>query len=117
MFVCIINIVTDFFFAGCQVETPLFRDSSSRPLTPKVNCGGSRVAPYTETVEMDHVSQQSTRFMSISAMPVFRDKCHEELRWEDKQLGDNGMPVFYMSSSFLFLLTRSVSKKTCKHFR
>ncbi|KAL1809510.1 hypothetical protein ACET3Z_026500 [Daucus carota] len=87
-------------YPGCQVETPLFRDSSSRPLTPKVNCGGSRVAPYTETVELDHVSQQSTRFMSISAMPVFRDKCHEELRWEDKQLGDNGdIPLFHSARS------------------
>lgn len=56
-----------------------------------MNRGGTRVTPYTETVELEGKSQLSTRIMSISAMPFFRDRCHEELRWEDKQLGDNGM--------------------------
>ncbi|MCL7036933.1 hypothetical protein MKW94_014923 [Papaver nudicaule] len=56
--------------------------------------GGSRVAAYTPTVETDQSTgaQGSAKLESISAMPVYKDKSHEELRWEDYQLGDKGGP-------------------------
>ncbi|XP_022736858.1 LOW QUALITY PROTEIN: nuclear pore complex protein NUP98A-like [Durio zibethinus] len=56
--------------------------------------GGSRVAPYTPTTEADSGSgtQPAAKLESISAMPVYKDKSHEELRWEDYQLGDKGGP-------------------------
>ncbi|XP_068659406.1 nuclear pore complex protein NUP98A-like isoform X2 [Aristolochia californica] len=56
--------------------------------------GGSRVAPYTPTAEVDGGSgtQPAGKLESISAMPVYKDKSHEELRWEDYQLGDKGGP-------------------------
>ncbi|XVF53232.1 hypothetical protein PTKIN_Ptkin05aG0083300 [Pterospermum kingtungense] len=56
--------------------------------------GGSRVAPYTPTTEADSGSgtQTAGKLESISAMPVYKDKSHEELRWEDYQLGDKGGP-------------------------
>jgi len=42
-------------------------------------------------VEADSgTSGQTAKLESISAMPVYKDKSHEELRWEDYQLGDKG---------------------------
>ncbi|EXC28321.1 Nuclear pore complex protein [Morus notabilis] len=56
--------------------------------------GGSRVAPYSPTPEPDNSSSgtgaAAGKLESISAMPVYKDKSHEELRWEDYQLGDKG---------------------------
>ncbi|XP_077217735.1 nuclear pore complex protein NUP98A-like isoform X2 [Tasmannia lanceolata] len=56
--------------------------------------GGSRVAAYTPTPEVDGTSgtQPAGKLESISAMPTYKDKSHEELRWEDYQLGDKGGP-------------------------
>ncbi|KAL7221940.1 hypothetical protein ACSBR1_023806 [Camellia fascicularis] len=55
--------------------------------------GGSRVAAYTPTAELDSGSGTETagKLESISAMPVYKDKSHEELRWEDYQLGDKAL--------------------------
>ncbi|KAK3010968.1 hypothetical protein RJ639_010848 [Escallonia herrerae] len=56
---------------------------------------GSRVAPYTPTPEQADSSAASGtlgKLESISAMSVYKDKSHEELRWEDYQLGDKGGP-------------------------
>ncbi|KAI3843790.1 hypothetical protein MKX03_017987 [Papaver bracteatum] len=54
--------------------------------------GGSRVVAYAPTVEADQVSgpHGSAALESISAMPVYNEKSHEELRWEDCQLSDKG---------------------------
>ncbi|CAH8300786.1 unnamed protein product [Eruca vesicaria subsp. sativa] len=52
--------------------------------------GGSRVMPYTSTIDADAGAATPGKFQSISAMPVYKDKCHEELRWEDYQRGDKG---------------------------
>jgi hypothetical protein len=48
----------------------------------------------TPTTEMDGGSAQPGRLESISAMPVYKDKSHEDLRWEDYQLGDKGTSFF-----------------------
>ncbi|KAK0588915.1 hypothetical protein LWI29_007036 [Acer saccharum] len=58
-------------------------------------CVGSRVAAYTPTTEADSASgmQPAGKLESISAMPVYKDKSHEELRWEDYQSGDKGGPL------------------------
>ena len=55
--------------------------------------GGSRITPYTATVEVDELicNQSVGKFQSISAIPIYRNKSHEELRWEDYQLGDKGI--------------------------
>ncbi|XP_022157427.1 nuclear pore complex protein NUP98A-like isoform X2 [Momordica charantia] len=58
--------------------------------------GGSRAAAYAPTTEPDPGSgstQAAGKLESISAMPVYKDKSHEELRWEDYQLGDKGGPL------------------------
>ncbi|KAL0287366.1 UNVERIFIED_CONTAM: Nuclear pore complex protein A [Sesamum angustifolium] len=57
--------------------------------------GGSRVSPYSPTPETDGATgtQPAGKLESISAMPVYKDKSHEELRWEDYQLGDKGGPA------------------------
>ncbi|CAK9168190.1 unnamed protein product [Ilex paraguariensis] len=56
--------------------------------------GGSRVAPYTPTLELDSGTgtQPGGKLESIAALPIYEDKSHEELRWEDYQLGDKGGP-------------------------
>ncbi|KAJ1404014.1 hypothetical protein SESBI_26934 [Sesbania bispinosa] len=44
--------------------------------------GGSRVASYSATTDADSgTSGQTAKLESISAMPVYKDKSHEELRW------------------------------------
>ena len=58
---------------------------------------GSRVASYMGTTEAD--SYTSGKLVSIFAMPIYKDKNHEQLRWEDYQLGDKGKQ-FHNSSGF-----------------
>ncbi|XP_058077785.1 nuclear pore complex protein NUP98A isoform X2 [Magnolia sinica] len=81
---------------GSQTTTPSFGNASpgfgqsafgGQP-------GGSRVAPYTPTSEVDGgtSTQPAGKLESISAMPVYKDKSHEELRWDDYQRGDKGGP-------------------------
>ncbi|KAK1419197.1 hypothetical protein QVD17_28359 [Tagetes erecta] len=69
---------------GGQTTTPSF--GSQR--------GGTRVTAYTQTLEADSGSgtQAAGKLESISAMPAYKEKSHEELRWEDYQLGDKGGP-------------------------
>ena len=66
--------------------------------------GGSRVAPYTPTPEVDGGSgtQPAGKLESISAMAVYKDKSHEELRWEDFQLGDKG--IYHLNVPFPFTI-------------
>ncbi|CAL5378280.1 unnamed protein product [Camellia sinensis] len=56
----------------------------SQPLV--VSIGGSRGAVYTKT---DH-EEDGVKLGSISAMPIYENKSHEELRWEDYLSGDKG---------------------------
>jgi nuclear pore complex protein Nup98-Nup96 len=52
---------------------------------------GSRVTPYAVTNDTDAgVGAQAGKFLCISAMPAYKDKSLEELRWEDYQAGDKG---------------------------
>ncbi|KAJ3700655.1 hypothetical protein LUZ61_004360 [Rhynchospora tenuis] len=54
---------------------------------------GSRLTPYTATPEEGTSGTgQTAKLESISAMPAYKDKSHEELRWEDYQRGDKGGP-------------------------
>eukprot|EP00249_Psilotum_nudum_P023544 c28918_g1_i2 orf=482-3577(-) len=55
--------------------------------------GGSRAVPYAVTNDADAgVSGQIGKLMTISAMPAYKNKSPEELRWEDYQAGDKGGP-------------------------
>ncbi|CAK9154997.1 unnamed protein product [Ilex paraguariensis] len=52
---------------------------------------GTRVASYTKTAAVvDGSMQPAGKVVSISAMPIYKDKNHEELRWKDYQLSDKG---------------------------
>ncbi|CAM8928578.1 unnamed protein product [Rhodiola kirilowii] len=55
---------------------------------------GSRVVSYTPIIETEVAAgAQARKLQSISAMLVYEVKSHEELRWEDYQLGgDKGGP-------------------------
>lgn len=70
--------------------------------------GGSRVATYTETLAPDSFgngkSATVVKLMSISAMPVYINKSHEELRHEDYLLGDKGSVALKKSPHFSVLI-------------
>ncbi|CAI9772602.1 unnamed protein product [Fraxinus pennsylvanica] len=81
---------------GAQATTPTFGSSGfGQSAFGGQQRGGTRVATYTPTPEVDGGSgtQPAGKLESISAMPVYKDKSHEELRWEDYQLGDKGGPA------------------------
>ncbi|KAL6986547.1 hypothetical protein U1Q18_019905 [Sarracenia purpurea var. burkii] len=80
---------------GAQATTPTFGSSGFGQSAFGGQRGGSRIAAYTPTAELDSGSgtQPAGKLESISAMPVYKDKSHEELRWEDYQLGDKGGPA------------------------
>ncbi|KAG2267806.1 hypothetical protein Bca52824_062361 [Brassica carinata] len=55
---------------------------------------GAVDVPYAPTVEAETGSgAPAGKLESISAMPAYKDKSHEELRWEDYQRGDKGGPL------------------------
>jgi hypothetical protein len=98
-FFCILNsyvivIESDFFifsYAGSQTPTQAFGSTCIGKSGFGGQRGGSRIASYSATAEADSgTSGQTAKLASISAMPVYKDKSHEELRWEDYQLGDKG---------------------------
>ncbi|XAR70080.1 hypothetical protein NMG60_11026819 [Bertholletia excelsa] len=80
---------------GAQATTPTFGSSGFGQSAFGGQRGGSRVVAYTATAEVDSGSgtQPAGKLESISAIPVYKDKSHEELRWEDYQLGDKGGPT------------------------
>lgn len=76
---------------GCQATTPAF----GSPDFGQTSCGcqlkGSRVTPYAQTPEQGLFgTQNSQKLQSISAMPSYKAKSHEELRWEDYHAVDKG---------------------------
>ncbi|XP_026450933.1 nuclear pore complex protein NUP98A-like [Papaver somniferum] len=62
---------------------------------------GSKVVAYAPTAETECTNFsggkqtfENGKHVSISAMPVYKEKSHEELRWEDYKLGCKGNPHF-----------------------
>ncbi|XP_015967011.1 nuclear pore complex protein NUP98A isoform X2 [Arachis duranensis] len=79
---------------GSQTPSPAFGNAGIGQPGFGGQRGGSRVANYTPTTEADSgTSGQTAKLESISAMPIYKEKSHEELRWEDYQLGDKGGPL------------------------
>ncbi|CAA6663681.1 unnamed protein product [Spirodela intermedia] len=80
---------------GAQTTTPTFGTPGFGQQAFGGQQGGSRVASYTPTPEVDGGTgaQATGKLESISAMPVYKDKSHEELRWEDYQRGDKGPSI------------------------
>ncbi|XP_015866887.3 nuclear pore complex protein NUP98A isoform X1 [Ziziphus jujuba] len=82
---------------GAQSTTPTFASTGFGQSAFVGQRGGSRVTSYAPTPEPDNSSSGAGgavgKLESISAMPVYKDKSHEELRWEDYQLGDKGGPL------------------------
>ncbi|XP_071730627.1 nuclear pore complex protein NUP98A isoform X2 [Rutidosis leptorrhynchoides] len=79
---------------GAQTTTPAFGSPGFGQSSFGGQRGGTRVTPYSQTPEADSGSgtQAAGKLESISAMPAYKEKSHEELRWEDYQLGDKGGP-------------------------
>ncbi|PRQ16783.1 putative peptidase S59, nucleoporin [Rosa chinensis] len=83
---------------GAQSTTPTLGNTAFGQPAFGGQRGGSRVAAYTGTSEPD--SNGMGKLESISAMPAYKEKSHEELRWEDYQLGDKGGPSPAGAGSF-----------------
>jgi nuclear pore complex protein Nup98-Nup96 len=65
---------------------------------------GSRVASYSATTEKNSdTSGQIGKLNSISAMPFYKDKSHEELRWEDYQLETKGTFILIVKYKLITL--------------
>ncbi|KAJ3681305.1 hypothetical protein LUZ60_015794 [Juncus effusus] len=77
---------------GAQPTTPTF-GSPGFGQQQQQQAGGSRITPFVPTPEEGATGTGATaKLESISAMPAYKDKSHEELRWEDYQRGDKGGP-------------------------
>ncbi|CAL4914334.1 unnamed protein product [Urochloa decumbens] len=81
------------------VQTPAFGSQTTAPAFGQAQFGnqarGTRIKPYAQTPDADGATsgtQAAAKLDSISAMPEYKDKSHEELRWEDYQRGDKGGP-------------------------
>ncbi|KAJ6832527.1 nuclear pore complex protein NUP98A isoform X2 [Iris pallida] len=78
---------------GAQTTTPTFGSPGFGQSAFGSQQGGSRVVPYSATPETETTGgQPAGKLESISAMPAYKEKSHEELRWEDYQRGDKGGP-------------------------
>ena len=88
--------------SGSQTAAPTFGQAQFGN-----QAGGTRIKPYAQTPDVDGATSgtQPAKLDSISAMPEYKDKSHEELRWEDYQRGDKGEGN---NLGMLFLI--------CKHF-
>ncbi|CAL5329947.1 unnamed protein product [Camellia sinensis] len=88
-------------YFGAQTTMPTFGTTSFGPSAFGGQRGGSRVAAYTATAEVDGGSrtQPAVKLQSLLAMTVYKDKSHEELRLEDYQLGDKGGPCHVRQSA------------------
>ena len=95
---------------GAQSTAPAFGGTGIGQSPFGSQRGGSRVAAYTPTTEADSSAgaQAGGKLESISAMPVYKDKSHEELRWEDYQLGDKGT-FLKMCQNFKFPMVLTAS--------
>ncbi|CAN0840765.1 Nuclear pore complex protein NUP98A [Linum grandiflorum] len=80
---------------GAQATTPTFGSSGFGQTQFGAQKGGSRAVPYTTTADTESTGAggQPGKLESISAMPAYKEKSHEELRWEDYQSGDKGGPI------------------------
>jgi len=78
-------------YSGAQTTTPAFGSPGFGQTGFGGQQQGSRVVPYSAVQEADAGgTQPAGKLESISAMPAYKDKSHEELRWEDYQRGDKG---------------------------
>ncbi|KAF2298073.1 hypothetical protein GH714_011107 [Hevea brasiliensis] len=80
-------------YVGSQATTPTFGNTGFGQSAFAGHRGGSRAVAYSATAETESSGGTPGKLESISAMPVYKDKSHEELRWEDYQLGDKGGPL------------------------
>ncbi|PWA33982.1 peptidase S59, nucleoporin [Artemisia annua] len=74
-------------------------------------CSASKVTLNAQTPKADNGrgAQPAEKLFSISAMPAYKEKSHEELRCEDYQLGDKGGPTRSNMQSSSFTFTPAIS--------
>jgi nuclear pore complex protein Nup98-Nup96 len=83
-----------FSYAGSRTPTQTFENTGIGQSEFGGQQGGSRVPSYSATTEIDGGFGKLGKYESISNMSAYKDKSHEELRWEDYQLGDKGTSFF-----------------------
>ncbi|KAF3794417.1 Nuclear pore complex protein, partial [Nymphaea thermarum] len=88
---------------GTQTTTPTFGSTNFGQSGFGSQQLGSRVVVYSPTPEdggIGSTGQTLGKLESISAMPAYKEKSHEELKWEDYQKGDKGGPSPASQPSF-----------------
>ncbi|GKD25738.1 peptidase S59, nucleoporin, partial [Tanacetum coccineum] len=83
---CVGLTVTPFNDTTPEPTDNIFRPSWSKPVDQ------SYLFPSSNGIPNPAQSKPAEILFSISAMPAYKEKNHEELRWEDYQLGDKGRP-------------------------
>ncbi|MCO5578218.1 hypothetical protein L7F22_032056 [Adiantum nelumboides] len=74
-------------------SSPTFGSSTFTSPSFGAQASGSKGTSYVATTDAEAgVSGQIGKLMSICAMPAYKNKSPEELRWEDYQAGDKGGP-------------------------
>ena len=87
--------------AGAPATTPTLGSPGFGQSAFGAQCTGSRVAAYAATTE----TESTGKLESISAMPVYKEKSHEELRWEDYQSGDKvSNPILFPINPITMIL-------------
>ncbi|CAN6467465.1 unnamed protein product [Victoria cruziana] len=110
---------------GTQTTAPTFGSTNFGQSGPGSQHLGSRIVAYSSTPEYGGIGstgQNLGKLESISAMPAYKEKSHEELKWEDYQKGDKGGPnpagrqSFGQSTQSSFFATSAFGQTTSNPF-
>ncbi|XP_055804190.1 nuclear pore complex protein NUP98B-like isoform X3 [Solanum dulcamara] len=96
-------------FGGNESTTPLLKSSGFGKSAFGINHEGSRTTSYIATPEIDSTRPGGANIQSICGMQTYQDKSHDELRFEDYQLGDKGTLAFNAAMNATSSQTQSIS--------
>ncbi|XP_055806245.1 uncharacterized protein LOC129874894 isoform X1 [Solanum dulcamara] len=94
---------------GNESTTLLLKSSGFGKSAFGINHEGSRTTSYIATPEIDSTRPGGANIQSICGMQTYQDKSHDELRFEDYQLGDKGTLAFNAAMNATSSRTQSIS--------
>uniref|UniRef100_A0A251VA50 Nucleoporin autopeptidase n=1 Tax=Helianthus annuus TaxID=4232 RepID=A0A251VA50_HELAN len=89
----------NFSFISNEEKTTSTTPAFGQPSFEVPQRGRTRVIPYgpTTVTEYEYGSEFAGNMESISAMLAYKEQSHEELRWADYQVGDEGGPILMLN--------------------
>ncbi|KAM0029976.1 putative nucleoporin peptidase S59 [Helianthus debilis subsp. tardiflorus] len=96
---CPKNESPKFSFISNEEKTSSTTPAFGQPSFEVPQRGLTRVIPYgpTTVTEYEYGSEFAGNMESISAMLAYKQQSHEELRWADYQVGDEGGPILMLN--------------------